>query len=292
MNKIDPKNVRRAVIAGSWYPGTEEQLRKAVQGYLDNVEKEELEGELMGLISPHAGYIYSGQVAAYAYKQLDGASLRQPFDRAQDIAYDAVVVISPVHRVPLGRFAVTSAAAYETPLGMVKLDGELVGALEEKVRINRVSHDGEHSLEIQLPFLQVALGDFRLLPVMIGESSFEAGEELGTALAEVLRDKKALVVASTDLHHIENYDEVVRRDKVVVEAIASFDMARIKEVLSPWDCSVCGRIPVYAMLTAARALGANKVGVLHHTNSGDVTGIRTPGQYVVGYLAAAVYRGQ
>jgi AmmeMemoRadiSam system protein B len=288
MDKIDPKNVRRSVIAGSWYPGTEEQLRKAVQGYLDNVEKEELEGELIGLISPHAGYMYSGQVAAYAYKQLEGASLRQ----AQDIAYDAVVVISPVHRGPLGRFAVTSAAAYETPLGLVKLDGELVGALEGKVRINRVGRDGEHSLEIQLPFLQVALGDFRLLPVMIGESSFEAGEELGTALAEVLRDKKALVVASTDLHHIENYDEVVRRDKVVVDAIASFDMARIREALSPWDCSVCGRIPVYAMLTAARALGANEARILHHTNSGDVTGIRAPGQYTVGYLAAAVYRGQ
>jgi AmmeMemoRadiSam system protein B len=296
MDKIDPKNVRRSVIAGSWYPGTEEQLRKAVQGYLDNVEKEELEGELIGLISPHAGYIYSGQVAAYAYKQLEGASLRQPFDfaqdRAQDIAYDAVVVISPVHRVPLGRFAVTSTAAYETPLGLVKLDGELVSALEGKVRINRVGRDGEHSLEIQLPFLQVALGDFGLMPVMIGESSFEAGEEMGTALAEVLKDKKALVVASTDLHHIENYDEVVRRDKVVVDAIASFDMARIKEALSPWDCSVCGRIPVYAMLTAARALGANKVGILHYTNSGDVTGIRAPGQYTVGYLAAAVYRGQ
>jgi AmmeMemoRadiSam system protein B len=127
---------------------------------------------------------------------------------------------------------------------------------------------------------------------MIGESSFEAGEELGTALAEVLRDKKALVVASTDLHHIQNYDEVVRRDKVVVDAIASFDMARIKEALSPWDCSVCGRIPVYAMLTAARALGANEVRILHHTNSGDVTGIRAPGQYTVGYLAAAVYRGR
>jgi len=280
MDKIDPQNVRRSVIAGSWYPGTEEQLRQAVQDYLDNVEKEELEGELIGLISPHAGYIYSGQVAAYAYKQLEGAS------------YDAVVVISPVHRVPLGRFAVASAAAYETPLGLVKLDGELVGALEGKVRINRVSGDGEHSLEIQLPFLQVALGDFGLLPVMIGESSFEAGEELGTALAEVLRDKKALVVASTDLHHIENYDEVVRRDKVVVDAIASFDMARIRETLSPWDCSVCGRIPVYAMLTATRALSANEVRILHHTNSGDVTGIRAPGQYTVGYLAAAVYRGQ
>jgi AmmeMemoRadiSam system protein B len=100
------------------------------------------------------------------------------------------------------------------------------------------------------------------------------------------------LVASTDLHHIENYSEVIRRDQTVVEAVASFDMARIKEALSPWDCSVCGRIPVYAVLTAARALGADAVQVLHHTTSGDVTGVRTPGQYTVGYMAAAVYKSQ
>jgi AmmeMemoRadiSam system protein B len=271
-------SVRRSVIAGSWYPGTGTELHKTVEGYLANVEPVHLGADPIGIISPHAGYVYSGQTAAYAYRQVEGVS------------YDVVAIVSPVHRMSLGRFAVTSATAYETPLGLVKLDGDLIGALEGKVRINRVGRDDEHSLEIQLPFLQVALGDFRLLPVMIGESSFEAGEELGTALAEVLRDKKVLIVASTDMHHIENYDEVVRRDKVVVDAIASFDMARIKEVLSPWDCSVCGRIPVYAMLTAARALGANRVKILHHTNSGDVTGIRVPGQYTVGYLAAAVYR--
>ena len=277
---MSKEKVRRSVIAGTWYPGQPEELRRTVNGFLSNVEPQPIGEEVVGLIAPHAGYAYSGQTAAYAYRQVKGLS------------YDVVAIVSPVHRLPLGRFAVTSAAAYETPLGLVKLDGELLGALEEKVRLNRVGRDGEHSLEIQLPFLQVALGDFRLLPVMIGQSSFEAGEELGTALVEVLRDKKALVVASTDLHHIENYDEVVRRDKVVVDAIASFDMARIKEVLSPWDCSVCGRIPVYAMLTAARALGADKVRILHHTNSGDVTGIRVPGQYTVGYLAAAVYTDQ
>lgn len=277
---MSKEKVRRSVIAGTWYPGQPEELRRTVNGFLSNVEPQPIGEEVVGLIAPHAGYAYSGQTAAYAYRQVKGLS------------YDVVAIVSPVHRLPLGRFAVTSAAAYETPLGLVKLDGELLGALEEKVRLNRVGRDGEHSLEIQLPFLQVALGDFRLLPVMIGQSSFEAGEELGTALVEVLRDEKALVVASTDLHHIENYDEVVRRDKVVVDTIASFDMARIKEVLSLWDCSVCGRIPVYAMLTAARALGADKVRILHHTNSGDVTGIRVPGQYTVGYLAAAVYTDQ
>jgi AmmeMemoRadiSam system protein B len=251
-----------------------------INGFFDNVEHTDLAGTLIGLISPHAGYVYSGQTAAYAYDQARGKS------------FDVVVIVSPVHRIPVGRFAITSADAYETPLGEVGLDGEMVDELGKHLSINRVGFDGEHSLEIQLPFLQVALGDFRLLPVMVGVSSFQAATELGTALAKVLDGKNALVVASTDLHHIESYDEVVRRDGIVIDAIASLHMERIKEALSPWDCSVCGRIPVYAMLTAARQLGADRVQVLHHTNSGDVTGDRSPAHYVVGYVAAAVYKNQ
>jgi AmmeMemoRadiSam system protein B len=274
------QQVRQSIIAGSWYPGNARQLTRTVDDYLSKVEHTELGGELVGLISPHAGYAYSGQTAAYAYDQVRG----KPFD--------VIVVVSPVHRVRVGRFAVTSAQAYETPLGQVSLDQELVGALDKLVSLNRVSYDGEHSLEIQLPFLQVALSDFALLPVMVGVSSFEAAEELGTALANVLGGKKAVIVASSDLHHIENYDQVVRRDQVVIDAIASLDMDRIREALSPWDCSVCGRIPIYAMLTAARQLGADRVRILHQTNSGDVTGNRTPGNYTVGYMAAAVYKSQ
>jgi len=273
------QQVRESIIAGSWYPGSARQLTRTIDGYMGNVEHAELEGELVGLISPHAGYAYSGQTAAYAYDQVLGKS------------FDVVAIVSPVHRVQVGRFAVTSARAYETPLGQVGLDEELVAALGDQISLNRVGYDGEHSLEIQLPFLQVALADFTLLPIMVGVSSFEAAKELGAALAQVLRGKKALIVASSDLHHIENYDQVVRRDQVVVDAIASLDMDRIRDALSPWDCSVCGRIPIYAMLTAARQIGANRVHVLHQTNSGDVTGIRTPGNYTVGYMAAAVYKG-
>jgi hypothetical protein len=217
-------------------------------------------------------------VAAYAY------------DQVRDRSYDVVAVISPLHRAPLGRFAVTEAGAYETPLGQVKVDHDLVDALGQHVPVNRVGYDAEHSLEIQLPFLQVALDRFRLLPVMVGTSSFDAGRQLGDALAEVLYGRNALLVASTDLHHIDDYQEVQRRDQVVIEAVDSFDLDRVREVLSPRDCTVCGRIPVYAVLTAARMLGATDATVLCHASSGDVTGVRTPGQYTVGYMAAAIYR--
>ena len=270
--------VRHSIIAGQWYPGTARELRRAVERYFADVEAESLDGEILGLISPHAGYAYSGQTAAHAYRQVQAAS------------FDVVVVISPLHRLPLGRFAVTSADAYETPLGLVKLDQQRVDALGREVQISRVTFDGEHSLEIQLPFLQVALGEFTVLPVMVGDSSFEAATELGAALVKVLKGSRALIVASSDMHHIDDYAQVVRRDQVVIDAIASFDIPRIREALSPRDCSVCGRIPIFAMLTATQAMGADRIQVLHHTNSGDVTGIRTAGQYTVGYMAAVVYK--
>ena len=269
---------RHSIIAGQWYPGTARELERTVERFLANAKAVPLDGAVVGLISPHAGYTYSGQTAAHAYRQVQGTR------------FDVVVVISPLHRLPLGRFAISSADAYETPLGLVKLDGERVGALEREIQVKRVAFDGEHSLEIQLPFLQVALGEFVLLPVMVGDASFEAGAELGSALARVLSGSNALIVASSDMHHIDDYSQVVHRDQVVIDAIAGFDMRRIQEALSPWDCSVCGRIPIFAMLTAAQALGADRVQVLHHTNSGDVTGIRTTGQYTVGYMAAAVYK--
>jgi hypothetical protein len=272
--------VRSSLYAGQWYPGTARDLRRTIEGFLARIEPAETPQEVVGLISPHAGYAYSGQTAAYAYSQICDAS------------YDVVAVLSPLHRMSLGRFAISSADAYETPLGLVGLDRELIDALGQKVPISRAGYDGEHSLEIQLPFLQVVLGEFSLLPVMVGDPSFAAGKELGVALAHVLDGRRALLVASTDLYHIENYQEVVRRDKTVVEAIASFDMARVKRAFSPRDCSVCGRIPVYAMMTAAKMLGADTVQVLHHTTSGDVSGNRAPGQYTVGYMAAAVYKGQ
>jgi hypothetical protein len=275
MDKIE--TVRHSVIAGTWYPGTEGQLRQKVRGYLDNVEKEKLGGELIGLISPHAGYIYSGQVAAYAYRQLDGAS------------YDAVAIISPVHRMFVGRFAATSAAAYETPLGLVEVDTELVEATDKEVGLTRVPQDNEHSLEIQLPFLQVVLGEFKLLPIMIGDQELSSCQKLGTALAKILKGKNVLLVASTDLSHFHNYDTAVRLDEIILERVGSYDPEGLAQDLRRGKCEACGGGPVIAVMLAAQELGANKAKVLKYMNSGDVTGDRSQ---VVGYMAAALYRAE
>jgi len=275
MERINPRDIRRSVIAGTWYPGTKAELGRMLDGFLANAKKEELGGELMGLIAPHAGYVYSGQVAAYAYKQLEG------------LDFPTVAIVSPVHRMFVGRYAVTAKRYYETPLGLVEVDGELVDALDEAVGLNRVERDDEHSLEIQLPFLQRVLGRFKLLPVMMGDQSLPACRALGEALAGVLRGKRALLVASTDLSHFHPYDTAVRLDRVVLDHIEKFDPEGLALDLERGRCEACGGGPVIAVMLAAKALGANRARVLKYANSGDVTGDR--GQ-VVGYAAGAIYR--
>jgi len=284
MREVEAGGIRQSVIAGDWYPGQPDVLRRTLKGYLADAEKVELEGELKALISPHAGYAYSGPTAAYAYKQLENGH-----------AFDTVAVLSPLHQAYLGRFAVTKASHYETPLGLVEVDAELVEALGKEVTLNRAGFDGEHSLEIQLPFLQQVLGTFTLLPVMLGEPltsdrGLTACRELSAALAKLMRDRKALIVASTDLSHLYDYDDVVRHDRVMVELVERFDIEGLARALIEGRCHACGGAPVVTTLLTAQALGANRATVLHYTNSSDVTGNRRPGSYIVGYMAAAIYQ--
>jgi AmmeMemoRadiSam system protein B len=285
MSASKSQKIRHSVIAGTWYPGTERGLARTVDEYLSQVDQPLVPGKLLGLISPHAGYAYSGQTAAYAYHQL------------QDREVDTVVLMGPSHRAWVGDYAVSSEDAYETPLGRVLLDQAFIADLETRVPLRRIERDAEHSLEIQLPFLQRQLDDFRLVPIMISADHPSIAQRLATALVEIIRQRSTenghtLLVASSDLHHIENYDEVVRRDQLVVDAIAAYDLDILTTLLMAPGCSVCGRMPILTTLHAAKTLGADAVRVLHHTNSGDVTGQRRSGQYTVGYMSAAIVKSQ
>lgn len=270
--------VRPSVIAGTWYPGDREQLRKTINGYFNKVDYPIIDGEIVGLISPHAGYVYSGQVAAYGYKQLMGKS------------FDVVIIISPLHQIAAGRYIVNSADYYSTPLGNIAIDKKLLEKIGEEIDLTTIRVDNEHSLEIQLPFLQVALGDFSLLPLMVGYTDLYDCEDMVEALSRNLEGKNVLLIASTDLHHIPDYDEVRRKDKQVVRALSDFNIETIREVLDPVECSVCGRVPISIVVDACQRLGANRLEILHSTNSGDVTGDKAPGRYTVGYLSAAIIR--
>jgi len=278
------RSVRRPVIAGSWYPGTERSLARAVDDYLQAVEQQPVPGVLLGLIAPHAGYAYSGQTAAYAYRQLAGREV------------ETIVLLGPSHRAWVGDYATSDEEAYATPLGEVPLDLEFIEALAERVPLNRIRGDAEHALEIQLPFMQREMGTFRLVPILMSADEPDIARELAAHLAEIARargDRQAgrvLFVASSDLHHIDDYEQVAHRDAAVREALAALDVQALTARLMAPQSTVCGRLPILTVVHAARALGANAAQILHHTNSAEVTGERRRGQYCVGYMAAAIYQ--
>jgi AmmeMemoRadiSam system protein B len=277
MDTVDRSQVRPSVIAGSWYPDRPAALRATIERYLNDVEPMDLRGKLVGLIVPHAGYIYSGQVAAHAYKQLEGRDV------------DLVVLISPVHRMYVGAYMVTHYAYYETSLGLVPVAGDLVEELGEQLELTRVRRDEEHSLEIQLPFLQYLLSEFRLLPIMLGDQSWDACQQLASALATLLQGERALLVASTDLSHYHPYDQAVQLDRRVGDRVEAFDPRGLSEDLAAHRAEACGGGPVITVMLTARSLGADRARVLHYANSGDVTGDRSQ---VVGYMAAALFKAE
>lgn len=286
MNRSPTPTIRESAIAGMWYPGSAAALRRTVEGYLDNVTPPALPGPVLALVAPHAGYAYSGQVAAHAFAQVRGKT------------YGRVVLLGPLHRlIPgsrLGAFMAPAEDAYRTPLGDVPLERAFLAALGERVSLTPVHGDEEHALEIELPFLQVALGQFRLVPIMLGEHIADPGAagrlaRFAAALAE-LWDEDTLIVVSTDLTHAHNYAEVVRTDRVLVDLVAAFDVAGLTEALRTDRVQACGATGLVAALQACQKVGARGVQVLHYASSGDVTGNKRPGVYTVGYLAAAVYR--
>jgi|YNPNPStandDraft_1061719.scaffolds.fasta_scaffold20389_2 AmmeMemoRadiSam system protein B len=286
MPSVTRDEVRRSLIAGSWYPGSPDALQRTVDDYLARAEYVSTNDELIALIAPHAGYPYSGQTAAYAYRQLQGRT------------YDTVVLLGPSHRDNFGPIAISNKKYYWTPLGEVELDTEFISALARKIAVQRVGQDHEHSLEIQLPFLQRALGKFKLVPIMLGLPFYIVGEgarptceSLAAALADLARGQRVLFVASSDLSHLDDYAAVKKFDARTEELIAAFDVeGLIRYFWQDGECRACGDAPIITVLLAARALGANRVRVLQRTNSGDVTGEREHADYVVGYMAVGVYK--
>jgi len=273
------QDIRKSIIAGSWYPGRPDSLRSQIQGFLKAVpESVPPAGELVALISPHAGYLYSGGVAAYAYKLLTNQPHRQ------------VVIVAPSHRHAFRGASVDQKTGYETPLGVVPVDQALSRELREQSTIFRYVPEGhaqEHALEIQLPFLQETLKEFSLTAIIQGSQDEETSEEMARALAQVLKGKNVLLVASTDLSHFHAYDQARHLDKKVVDRVAAFDEQGLMGDLKENTVEACGGGPLVTVMKTARLLGANESRVLQYANSGDVTGDRSG---VVGYLAAAFYK--
>jgi AmmeMemoRadiSam system protein B/AmmeMemoRadiSam system protein A len=273
------KEIREPAVAGTWYPGQPDILSDDVKRYLDNAKKVEFRGKVVALISPHAGYQYSGQVAANAYKLIEGET------------FDSVVVVAPSHYALFKGVSIYDRGGYRTPLGVVPVDVELSKKIMEKrkeIQFIPSAHGQEHSLEIQLPFLQVVLKTFKLIPIVMEPYwSWESCQYLATAIADTVREKNVLLVASSDLSHFHSYNKAVELDRIVLNHIERFDPEGLNRDLKQGRCEACGGGPMISVMLAARALGANRGKVLQYLNSGDVTGDRSR---VVGYGAGLFYK--
>ncbi|NOX88961.1 MAG: AmmeMemoRadiSam system protein B [Calditrichaeota bacterium] len=271
--------IREPAVAGMFYSGNPQTLEREVALFLENSMQEKNVQHIYGLVSPHAGYMYSGGVAARAYRQV------------LDYDYDVVVVISPSHHVYFEKVSVYNGDYYATPLGIIPVDKELCQLLADadpQLIYSSIGHDGqEHALEVQLPFLQHVLDEFKLIPIVMGNQDMNNILALAESLGKVLKDQKTLIVASSDLSHYHSYEEAVRMDSVVISHINNFKEENLYDDLSSGLCEMCGGGPVIAMMKACRYLGADKAKVILYRNSGDVTDDRSQ---VVGYLAAMIYK--
>lgn len=274
-------DIRPSAIAGSWYSSNPEVLNRELHQYLEQAEVQPPAGQIWGVIAPHAGYYYSGQVAAFAFKCL------------QKLQPEVVVVVSPLHQYHEAPLLTTAHRAYQTPLGLIEVDTAILHALNQVLGdhlgygLTPLYYDHEHSLEIELPFLQAVLGNFRLIPVMMHDQHALVAKTLGQALAQVLQSKCVLLVASSDLSHFYPQKLAQKLDTELLRRVVAFDPQAVIEADEVGVGFACGRGAIAAVLWAAQQLGANRVNLVQHATSGDVSGDYSS---VVGYGAAVIWQ--
>jgi AmmeMemoRadiSam system protein B len=273
------KDIRDNTGAGTWYPANPAELRQTIDLYLSKAMSPPPEGKIITGIVPHAGYIYSGQVAAYTYKMIQNASFKR------------VVLIGFSHRVPFRGFSVSQYSGYKTPLGVALVDQDFSRALlsvsPQKKWVSQAEVQ-EHSLENQIPFLQTVLKDFKMVLVFMGEQDFQTCSLLANELTRLLSNTSdTVILASTDLSHFHTDQQARALDGDFIKHVREFAPEALAKAVVSGSCEACGAGPAIAGMLAARELGANRSVILHYANSGDVTGDR---RQVVGYLSAALIK--
>ncbi|MGB9665450.1 MAG: AmmeMemoRadiSam system protein B [Ignavibacteria bacterium] len=270
--------IRPPAVAGMFYEREPIRLKKAIENYLSQANPPKISGEIIGLVSPHAGYFYSAKTAAFGYKLLIGKE------------YDTVVVISPSHYEYFRGVSIYNGSAYQTPLGVITIDTNLRDELKDYnsvIEFSKRGHGREHALEVQLPFLQIILKDFKLLPIVIGDQSKDIVFALAEVLAEVLKNKNILIIASSDLSHYFSHDVANSLDSRVEKLINDFDEEKLIDELEEEKVQACGGGPIVTVMRTSKLLGANKSKVLYRNDSSEASGEK---HQVVGYLSAAFYK--
>jgi MEMO1 family protein len=274
-------DIRPTSIAGRWYPANPEHLENQIDSYLRDAHIPTLDGEVVAIIVPHAGLPYSGPVAAFSFMTL------------LNLHFDLVALVSPMHHPYTQELLTSGHSAYGTPLGEVQIDHAAVSELDANLKkrlgfgLSPVRKDSEHSLEIELPFLQRILPEFKLLPVMMRDQSLPVSYALGQALGETLKKRKALLVASSDLSHFYRQDQAKILDTAILKEIEALNPQGVLAIQEQGKGYACGKGAVAAVLWAAIELGAQSTKILHYATSGDVTGDY---DQVVGYASAVCLR--
>jgi AmmeMemoRadiSam system protein B len=268
--------VRKPAVAGYFYPADSSKLRDEIEVLLSISEKKEIPGNLFGIVSPHAGYIYSGKTAAYGFNLLNKNKIK------------TVIIISPSHREYFPGVSVYEGDAYQTPLGTVPVNKKIAESLTQESKIifkGIEGHREEHAIEVQLPFLQILLDDFKIVPIVMGDQGKLYIDELADRISETV-DESTVVVSSSDLSHYYSSDIADRMDSILERDISNFDYNSLIENIGSRKCEACGAGTIIALMKSADKLNYRNSLVLHRSNSGDTTGDK---KEVVGYLSAAIY---
>ena len=277
--------IRKPSVAGMFYPADIDTLTTSINEYMNLAEDKTNPDKIVrGIVSPHAGYVYSGPVAGWSFKQVLGKS------------YDIVIVISPSHLEAFRGCSIYSGDAYRTPLGEVLADKELCRKISDNgkmIEISDAGHQlsgwgqGEHALEVQLPFLQVALkNEFKIVPIVMGQQMPDVMEDLAAALAHSLKDKNFLIVASSDLSHYHPYDEAKAMDKSIVDFFDEFNDSEIMDGVATNSIEACGGGPIVSMMKTLKQMGTAEATSLYYATSGDVP-VGEKDQ-VVGYMSGMI----
>ncbi|MDI6758169.1 MAG: AmmeMemoRadiSam system protein B [Candidatus Omnitrophota bacterium] len=274
------QDVKFPNVAGNFYPDDQAELVRMVDGFLDKAAPESREEEIFALISPHAGYGFSGQTAGYGYKLV------------KDKPYKTVIVISPSHYFSFAKVSVYPKGTFRTPLGDLEIDEEFAQKLlgkSEDVIFEPKAFQKEHALEVQLPFLQRVLTGFKIVPVVMGDTTFSTCQNLANLLKEAIANRKdVLVIASTDLYHGYDYDEAQVVDNLTRTSLKNMDAEGFYYGIREGKFQLCGGFPVVTVLILAKELGYQKLEILNHTNSAEVTGKKEKGIWTVGYASCVI----
>ncbi len=280
--------IRQPVVAGQFYPGEAKELEEVIDGLLENAVAPEVKGEITALIVPHAGYLFSGQTAAYGFKQLEGEQI------------DTVILIGPSHYQRFEGISVFPKGYYQTPLGEIEVDSSLAKKIideDERIFFKESAHKKEHSLEVEMPFLQIVLEDFKIVPIIFGNSSKQDYKILSKAILNNIKGKNILLVASSDFSHYPVFEEANRVDAETIEAILTGEVEKLEKTIQEIEgerianlvTCACGEEAIKTVMMIAKDLRAGEIKLLNYSNSGDIADIgdktRVVGYGAIGFFA-------